>query len=247
VFDFAWMTVAVLGVTVALPGCHGRETDEVIAGLRADNEELRAQLAAAQAENVMLVEGAAGPTWPGAVTLKRVGGNSGRLLYQRTCPLGQALEGFTARTGSVVDSLVPVCSPLVHIPGTKGTRTLERELAIVGGRGGRVVETLCPGDTHLVGVRGRSADVVDALQPVCEDGKSGARVGGDGGRDYERMCPVGWFAVGLTGRHGDYVESLSLICADPKAAGITPTRASAESPPERPPERPPAAPGDASP
>lgn len=65
------------------------------------------------------------------------------------------------------------------------------------------------------GLRGRSAEVIDGVEPICEDGKSGPRVGGEGGRDYERLCPVGWVAVGITGRQGDYLESLSLTCADP--------------------------------
>lgn len=204
-----------LGVGVTL-GCHGKETDEVIAGLRADNQQLRAEVAAVRAENAVLVEGAGGPRWPATVSLKRAGGNSGRMMFARECPAGQALKGFSGKTGSVIDALTPVCTPVVQVPGTKGVRTLERELPMVGGRGGRAAETVCPGQTLMIGVRGRSADVVDALEPVCEQGKAGPRIGGAGGRDYERMCPVGWVAVGLTGRQGDYVEAVSLTCADPR-------------------------------
>jgi len=201
---------------VLLLGCHGKETDEVLAGLRADNEQLRAENAAVKAENGVLSANEAGPRWPFTVSVKRAGGNVGRLFYERTCPLGQALKGFSARVGTVIDALVPVCSPVVPMPGTQGARTLERELATAGGRGGRPAESLCPEQRHVVGLRGRSAEVVLSLEPVCESGKAGPRMGGPGGRDYERLCPAGWLAVGLSGRYGEYVESVSLTCADPK-------------------------------
>jgi len=203
-------------LTMGLSGCHGQETDEVISGLRSDNDRLRAEVGALRAENVVLIE-TVDPRWPTTVSLKRAGGNTSRLMYRRECPLGQALKGFDARSGRVVDALVPVCTPVAKMPGTRGTRTLERELAMVGGRGGRATDTMCPGQTLMIGLRGRSAEVVDALEPVCEDGKNGPRVGGEGGRDFERMCPVGWVAVGITGRQGDYLESVSLTCTDARA------------------------------
>jgi len=202
-----------LVLVVGLAGCHGKETDEVIAGLRGENERLRSDIAAARAENLVLIE-SVDPRWPSTVSLKRAGGGTSRLMYRRECPQGQALKGFSARAGSVVDALVPLCAPVAKMPGTSGTRTLERELAIVGGRGGKSVDSMCPGQGLMIGLRGRSAEVIDALESVCEDNKSGTRVGGEGGREYERMCPVGWLAVGITGRQGDYLESVSLTCAD---------------------------------
>jgi hypothetical protein len=207
------VVVVASGAWVALAGCHGKETDEVLAGLRADNERLRGEIAALRVENAVLVDDG-GPKWAATVSLKRAGGGSGRVLYRRECPAGQALKGFATRSGSVIDALWPVCAPVAPPPGAKGTRALERELALVGGRGGRPGETICPGQALMTGVRGRAAEVVDAIEVVCEGGKRGGRIGGGGGREYERDCPVGWIAVGIIGRQGDYVESLSLTCAD---------------------------------
>ncbi len=207
----SWVLAASL-----LVACHGRETDEVIAGLRADNDRLRGEIAALRVENAVQLDDRE-PHWPVTASLKRAGGSNVRTMYRRECPNGQALKGFSVRSGSVIDAVVPLCAPVTKIPNTRGNRTLERELPIVGGRGGKTNETTCPGNGLMNGLRGRSAEVIDALEPICEDGKSGPRVGGEGGRDYERLCPVGWVAVGITGRQGDYLESLSLTCADPSA------------------------------
>lgn len=219
----AWLGLAVAAVMSA---CHGKETDEVLAGLRADNERLRSEIAALRVENAVLVDDV-GPKWAATVSLERAGGGNGRVMYRRECPAGQALKGFVTRSGSVIDALWPVCAPVMVVPGAKGTRALERELAVVGGRGGKPGETMCPGTSVMTGLRGKAAEVVDAIEVVCDGGKRGARVGGEGGRDYERECPPGWVAVGITGRHGDYVESLSVTCAE---AGAGP-RATVETAP----------------
>lgn len=207
----AWGTMS---LWVALTACHGRETDEILRGLQSENAQLRGEAAALRAENAVLAD-AAEFRWPNTLSVKRVGGDDGRLMFRRECPYGQALKGFAGRTGSVIDALVPVCAPVAPPPGSRGNRALERELAIIGGRGGKDATTLCPEPQLMVGLRGRAAEVIDALEPICEAGKAGARIGGEGGRDYERWCPAGWLAVGVTGRMGDYVESLSLTCADP--------------------------------
>jgi hypothetical protein len=73
---------------------------------------------------------------------------------------------------------------------------------------------MCPGRSLMIGLRGRSAEVVDAIEVVCDNDQHGRRIGGEGGREAERLCPPGWLAVGITGRHGAYVESVSVMCAE---------------------------------
>lgn len=224
----AWGTMS---LWVLLSACHGRETDEILHGLLSENAQLRGEVAALRAENAVLAD-ASEFRWPNTLSVKRVGGDDGRLMFRRECPYGQALKGFAGKTGSVVDALVPVCAPVSAPPNSRGNRALERELAVVGGRGGKDAATTCPEPQLMVGLRGRAAEVIDALEPICEAGKAGVRIGGEGGRDYERWCPAGWLAVGITGRMGDYVEALSLTCADPSGLrDKTPVRIDAPADP----------------
>lgn len=229
-------------VAVVVMGCHGKETDEILASLRADNHLLRSELVSLRTENAALMANTAGPRWESTVSIKRAGGVSQRSHYQRECPAGQALRGFAARVGGFVDALTPVCTPIAKVPGTRDGRMLERDLPTIGGPSGRIAETMCPWPTLMIGVRGRAADIIDAIEPVCQQSRAAPRVGGGGGRDFERLCPPGWVAIGLTGHQGDYVESVSLTCADPRGQpGYVAKEPAAEPEPEEPisPEAPP--------
>lgn len=55
-----------------LAACHGRETDEVIAGLRADNDRLRGEIAALRVENAVQLDDRE-PHWPVTASLKWAG------------------------------------------------------------------------------------------------------------------------------------------------------------------------------
>lgn len=210
--DVVWVRgAAALSVVLAM-GCHGKETDEVIAGLRRDNTHLKARVRALEAENAVLSQ----PTErlrATTVSLARVGGAKGRLAYHRECPAGEALKGFVGRAGSVVDALMPVCAPVAPVRGAVRGMVFERELPFVGGPGGRSADSLCPGDALMTGLSGRAAAVVDALEVTCQSDRRGGRIGGSGGQDYQRSCPQGWLAVGIAGRYSGYVESVSVICA----------------------------------
>jgi hypothetical protein len=77
---------------------------------------------------------------------------------------------------------------------------------VFGGNGGGSFEGYCPTKTYLIGIGGRSADWIDAIQPICAHWNAvaqsfnppvtGPTAGGSGGQPATLMCPAGMVVTG---------------------------------------------------
>jgi hypothetical protein len=204
-----------------LSSCFGsRELQDRLDDVTAEKERLATELAAVRLELAerSSVEAA---SWPGEVVLERAAGSDGMAPFSRSCPRGEALIGFFTRAGGAVESLLPICQPLIQPPGLPDGTKLARDLPLVGlpRRGDPHGQAqICPPGEQIVGIAGREGHILDALAPVCRarpDGKPHTlpAAGGTGGSPFERGCPARWLAVGISGRSSDLITSLSLHCA----------------------------------
>jgi hypothetical protein len=98
-------------------------------------------------------------------------GADGDITWQRQCPKGLVLVGFTGRTGDYLDQLVLSCAPLT-VSGSPGNYSFAlgatQTLAPVGGDGGAAFAAAnCANGQLAFGDSGRSGQWVDALSLTC--------------------------------------------------------------------------------
>lgn len=224
-------------ILLASAGCfRGDERAEVVQKVHSENVELRRLVAALSAENATLRARTLGhEPWTGTISLRRAGGPGGHVPFARACPRGEAAAGFAGTAGTFVDGIAPLCTPL---GGPHDAQDVITELDLAGGGGGAAFTRRCPAGTHVVGLRGRAGDLIDAIEVLClalpaaEVGAGGGgaatpaaapsprpttlpAAGGAGGEPFERRCPDGFVVVGVSGRRGEYVNSVVLHCARP--------------------------------
>ncbi len=123
-------------------------------------------------------------------------------------------------------------------PSQPNGAAVEREtsfnIGVTGGGGGSAFLSNCTPGTVLVGIAGRSGNLVDAVQPVCVPVKSdgswklkdgpvmigsspyaityGTRVGGSGGTAFQMMWDPGSAVMSIFGRSGNLVDSAGIRC-----------------------------------
>ena len=221
------------GVVAGGAACgSGRERVEITLQVHAENTELRHQAVALQTENAFLRAALLGrQPWTGTVQLKHAGGTGGLVAFARVCPRGEAMAGLSGHAGQFVDEIAPLCTAIDRPEGEKVPEGGEvaTELDPAGGSGGAAFTRMCRPGSHLVGLRGRAGEAIDAIEPICRDTQatlaaagSGPKpfatalslpvIGGGGGEPFDRSCPTGWAMVGVSGRHGKYLTSLSPLC-----------------------------------
>jgi hypothetical protein len=208
-----------------------------VAEVAARNAVLEREVRALGAENAVLRAATLGfRPWTGTVQLRHAGGSGGVAPYARACPAGEAVSGIRGRGGSLLDAVAPVCTRLDpgDLRGLTDASPVETELEPAGGGGGAAFARSCAAGAHVVGVRGRGGDLIDALELLCLDARAAASAaatpgakpvaatslpvaGGTGGQPFERRCPQGWVVVGFSGRYDRQVNSIALHCG--KAGG----------------------------
>lgn len=104
-----------------------------------------------------------------------------------------------------------------QVPGGSPTFT-----GVAGGTGGEPFTLDCSPGWALIGIGGRSGNVIDSIYGICASfdqtltpmaTAQTAIVGGTGGtEDYEFRCPNGRVVVGLEGRFGWYVDKIGIRC-----------------------------------
>lgn len=113
----------------------------------------------------------AGPQGHGDATQPAATGGGGGELLALMCPEGQVAIGLGGRAGAVIDAVHLVCTPVERTSDGTLRRTLAGHLdetAEAGGPGGKTFELLCPDETALSGLVGRSGAVVDSLAIACD-------------------------------------------------------------------------------
>jgi hypothetical protein len=135
-------------------------------------------------------------------------GNNHKSLER--CAGRSALVGLTVSSGNLVDRLGGLCREVATVSGVdRLNNTVDPHImASNGGEGGGANELLCGLGEAVVGLQGRSGDLVDAIGPVCAntvtwtdlsffpETHDGPVAGGGGGGPYRTMCPRGQLLVG---------------------------------------------------
>lgn len=130
--------------------------------LEEENRELRAEIERLRTALVGQAQ------WTGTIQTQRVGG-AGGLPFARMCPAGHAITGMRGGSGSLIDSIYPICSNMQGAPEVPSGFVLsELPLPRIGGMGGIPYERLCPAGTVVAGARGRADEgFVQQLSLVC--------------------------------------------------------------------------------
>ncbi len=105
--------------------------------------------------------------WIGDPVDRGLTGGASGATFDRTCGRDQAMSGFMARSGAVVDALTPACRPLVSANRLGGVTTL---LDAVGGNGGRAHSRRdCGRDAPADALYGRSGASIDLFGLLCAE------------------------------------------------------------------------------
>lgn len=139
------------------------------------------------------------------------------------CPRGSVLTGVDVQAkDGLLRSAVALCRDLPQRqPPAKSPEHGPR----LGERAADAADEhlACPKDQYVVGISGRSALFVDAIQLQCAplpwpDAQTHMvptrTVGGEGGKNFLLHCPDGMVAVGVQGSFGEVADQLGLACAD---------------------------------
>ncbi len=148
-----------------------------------------------------------------------IGGNSFRL----GCASNEVLIGVNAKAGFWIDSIAPICIGASNNGSWAGN---PRRLNTAGGSGGSSVTLICPNNTAVSGISGRSSMFVDKLVIRCRplastnatQGNSSTLsvIGGSGGEAFGPYnCPGNLPGTGFQGRAKDYLDRIQLICGRP--------------------------------
>jgi hypothetical protein len=164
-------------------------------------------------------------------------GGTGGSSFNFTCPAGQFLIGFHARTGAWFDAIGIVCTS--YNASTKTFAGINRDPRMAGGSGGGEQEKYCPAGVPISGIGvypNGEGQHVDALAITCltTSGTSHYDCISSGETCYpdpltqhvmaRHSCPDGERATGIHGRADDAVNALGLNC-DPLPAAEPPLSA----------------------
>lgn len=166
-------------------------------------------------------------SWPGSFTVKSAPaitswsldyhGGSGGGSYGLSCNTGSVAVGLNVRAGSYVDRIEPVCAPVSADLSLGTTYTI----GSAGGSGGGQTSLTCPTNEALVGIYGRSGNLLDRIGIRCQSLSSfkldrtsakGSFAGGSGGVDFDNVCPKGFAIKSFWGSAGSYVDALQAEC-----------------------------------
>jgi Alpha-L-arabinofuranosidase B (ABFB) domain len=103
----------------------------------------------------------------GSVRVGASAGGSGGSAFDRTCPPGQAVVGFSGRSGERLDQLSLQCA---SVAGWRGTGQIESSLPVGGGGGGSPFGgsyDTCVSPYVITGVNLRAGSRIDRIQGVC--------------------------------------------------------------------------------
>jgi len=178
----------------------------------------------------------------GATSGGPIYGGSGGTAYTSLCGENEVVVGVELRYGSEIDRLQLRCQPLglLILTGTiPHTFRIDRTgsaslLTAYGGTGGSIASYTCPSGEAVVGIQGRAATRLDALQVRCGSwavaGTPGSFVvtrtlgalspfrGGNGGTAFTYTCPDGGMLRGLAVRSGSRVDRVQPYC---RTVGVT--------------------------
>ena len=102
-----------------------------------------------------------------ATELPNRGLRGGGGAFSSICPEGQAVVGFSGRTGDLVDQLSLRCAPILLAGARLNTGPAE-ERPPIGGNGGNPQGAVsCPGGKIASGVIVRAGDAIDAFGVQC--------------------------------------------------------------------------------
>lgn len=124
--------------------------------------------------------------------------------------------------------LTIVVAVLVALLGnvrTAGAQSMPRETPALGGPGGNRDFSLCPEGQQVVGLAGRSGDLIDQLAPMCVawtnetqwrgDPSPGRAIGGPGGNPFTTVCPRDTAVTGFSILSGEFLFNIRLTCQFP--------------------------------
>lgn len=158
-------------------------------------------------------------------------GDPGGADFSQDCPDGSLPNSTDISSGAFVDRFQMGCAypELYNSSGEDYLNFRSRTgtgLFGWGGGGGASHIQDCPHGAVLIGFNGRSSDIVDLLQPLCEyvrayNYESTLRsvasaplsgFGGGGGTPGQYLCPPGSLVVGFHGGSGSYLDRLGVRC-----------------------------------
>jgi hypothetical protein len=164
-------------------------------------------------------------------------GGGGGLAFQRQCPPRMAVAGFLGRSGAALDQLRPVCRQI-----GVGDERAHKPTPIVGKTEGVQEDLRCTGQGAMIGIYGRSGEVVDRVGGIChslivktsglvdagvatEHATAAGLEASKGGKDFQDRCAPGSALVGFSSRSGESLDQLTGICApiNQWATGVTTT------------------------
>jgi hypothetical protein len=170
-----------------------------------------------------------------AKTVFPIGGGSGDAGFQDHCPANQYLTGIAGRTGTVVDQIQIICSPL-RADGTHGASYYG---PLRGGGGGAAQEFSCSADSFVTGAViywNDKNNMVTTVNLNCSASRAHgvSLIGLQSGNEstlflhQDEECPTGELATGFAGRYGKNVNALGLFC-DASTVASAPVASAAPS------------------
>ncbi len=168
-----------------------------------------------------------------------LGGASGSVSFDDTCPAEEVLIGVTVQTNDSIRQLFGRCGR-IRVVENRGTDPFTYSLVIAPGASlpnhgtepGTTEEATCPEDSVVVGISGRYGAAVDAITLICASlslsGSSpsfglklglaalGGTVGGAGGSSVSiASCPSGRIVTRMSGRATNRIERVGFACSAP--------------------------------
>jgi hypothetical protein len=132
-----------------------------------------------------------------------VGGNGGSAFADQNVTTGARISEIRIRSGERVDSL-QVVYMLSNGTLQEGPRH--------GGTGGNAFVFTFDPDEYLVGISGRTGQMVDSIR-IITNKRTSLTFGGRGGdRDFQINIPSGSTAIGFAGRSGNMIDAIGLTC-----------------------------------
>lgn len=155
----------------------------------------------------------------------RCGGTGGSRTVTHTCPPGQYIVGFGARTGAYVDSIVLRCAPFDRA-GKRGALGPWQTLGASGGTDYR--DDVCDGDKAIYALYVRSGGYLDhvgfgacgkrqragGFAQKSSDSTIVVSKGGIGGTSCSLTCPTGEALYEITVKSGGWIDSIRGACRE---------------------------------
>jgi hypothetical protein len=132
------------------------------------------------------------------------GGTGGKQFEDSAIPINSRISEVRIRSGKMIDSIQAVY--------TLNNGTLF-EASAHGGNGGKLDIFRLDADEYIIGISGRSGNMLDSLT-ILTNKRSSPIYGGPGGRrDFKIEIPSGNQAVGFIGRSGNQLDAIGLSYA----------------------------------